>query len=124
MTTDRGLLADFGRRNYFTFAAHGVDEILHVRLHGVVVVARQIRGELLTGGDVRGRFAAELLREELQLLSVQNLDGAFIAAELLAVAIILIPEIATVVDVELIGVLEMALNVSGTSRSSLASAQR
>ena len=31
-----------GAGDYFAFAAHGVNEILHVRLHGVVVVARQI----------------------------------------------------------------------------------
>ena len=74
-----------------------------MRFHGFVVVAGQVEVHFLARRDFGGRFAAELLRIEVQDLAVQHFDGAFVAHEVLAIAVMIVAEIATVVDVELAG---------------------
>ncbi len=104
MPADGRLLAHLRRCDHLALAAHRFQKIGDVRFHRLIVVARQADVLFFPLGDFRGRLAVELLRVEIQELAIQHLDGAFVAHELLAVSEVIVTEVATVVNVESIGV--------------------
>ena len=72
--------------------------------HGGNVVARQVHVDRLARRYLFRRFAAELFGIEVEDLTIQHFDGAFIAHELLAIAKPVVAEIARIVDVEAVRV--------------------
>ena len=105
-TRDGRALARIERSDRFFAPAYGLQEVADVRFHGLGVVAWQRHAELFARGHPLRRFAAKLLRIEVQVLAVHHFDGAFVAHELLAVTEMVVAEIATVIQVESAGILE------------------
>src|ERR1700731_4695051 len=105
MAGDGSLLADGGRRDYCPLALHGFDEISEV-IDGAVLLMEILQAVQVHFGARSDALVnvAILLGIKVQILPVKYLDGAFIAAELLAVAVMHVAEITTVVDMEAVGI--------------------
>src|ERR1035438_3622054 len=103
VAADGGLLSDRRRRDGLLFAQHAHDEVAKVIEHAVVglieiLAAQRDRLAVL---DVVWRLASKQLRGKGEFLPVHDFDGAFVAENLLAVAVVIVAEVAGVVDVEL-----------------------
>src|SRR6266478_4666568 len=56
--------------------------------------------DFLMGRHGNRRFSAELLRIKMQGLAVQHFDGSFVAHKILAVTVMIVAEVAAIVDVK------------------------
>src|SRR5690349_14460291 len=103
---DRSLLSYRRRSDRLFLALNGIDEIPEMVDGAVALVEIGFAVEMhrLPGGYLGGRFAAEAFGREVKILPVHHLDGAFGAAELLAVAVMVVAKIAAIVDLQVAAV--------------------
>src|ERR1035438_6508297 len=71
---------------------------------GFAEIGLAVEVNRLAAGDRGRRLAVIGLGVEVQVLPVHDFDGALVAANLLAIAVMVVAEEATVVDVEVVGV--------------------
>src|ERR1035438_829404 len=99
-------LSCFEGSDHLGVSAYRVEKVADVLLYRLGVVARERQVDFLARRHLLRSLTAQFLRIEVQRLAVQNLYGALVAHELLAIAVMIVAEVAAIVEVESTGILE------------------
>src|SRR5580658_3215517 len=106
MAGNCGLLTDGRRRNRLLVAENRlyiVAEMIDGAI-ALVEICLPVEMDGLARLNRRGGLPFESFRREVHVLPVHYFDGAFVAADLLAIAVMLVAEVATVIDMKIVGV--------------------